>query len=105
MSSLKFEDLASLDIERVSLEVAGKRVFWRADLDVPRSGDAITDTTRLKRAGRGIRSLAERGACVVVAGHSGRPKGERSERAEAWVARTDCEGFKRGDGLSGKLSA
>ena len=83
MSSLKFEDLASLDIERVSPEVAGKRIFWRADLDVPRSGDAITDTTRLKRAGRGIRSLAERGACVVVAGHSGRPKGERGERIEA----------------------
>ncbi|WP_156756465.1 phosphoglycerate kinase [Actinokineospora pegani] len=56
--------------------VAGRRVFVRADLNVPLDGSRITDDGRIKAALPTIRALAEAGAKVVVAAHLGRPKGE-----------------------------
>lgn len=58
------------------LDVAGKRVLVRADLNVPLDGTAITDDGRIRASLPTIRNLAERGARVVVAAHLGRPKGE-----------------------------
>ena len=57
------------------LEVAGKRVFVRADLNVPLDGNVITDDGRIRAAVPTIAKLAERGAKVIVASHLGRPKG------------------------------
>ncbi|MDF3293493.1 phosphoglycerate kinase [Streptomyces silvisoli] len=57
------------------LEVAGRRVFVRADLNVPLDGDQITDDGRIRAAVPTITKLAERGAKVIVASHLGRPKG------------------------------
>ena len=57
------------------LDVAGKRVFVRADLNVPLDGDRITDDGRIRAALPTITALRERGARVVVAAHLGRPKG------------------------------
>lgn len=56
------------------LAVAGKRVFIRADLNVPQN-DAleITDDTRIKAALPGIRYCLENGAAVMVTSHLGRP--------------------------------
>jgi phosphoglycerate kinase len=61
--------------ELVADGVAGKRVFVRADLNVPLDGDTITDDGRIRAAVPTIRKLAEGGARVVVASHLGRPKG------------------------------
>ncbi|HEY9370351.1 phosphoglycerate kinase [Streptomyces sp.] len=55
--------------------VAGKRVFVRADLNVPLDGDTITDDGRIRAVQPTIKALAEAGARVVVASHLGRPKG------------------------------
>ncbi|GAA1568421.1 MULTISPECIES: phosphoglycerate kinase [Streptomyces] len=55
--------------------VSGKRVFVRADLNVPLSGDVITDDGRIRAVQPTIARLAEAGARVVVASHLGRPKG------------------------------
>ncbi|PWI43505.1 phosphoglycerate kinase [Streptomyces sp. ICBB 8177] len=57
------------------LDVAGRRVFVRADLNVPLAGDEITDDGRIRAAVPTIAKLAERGAKVIVASHLGRPKG------------------------------
>ncbi|TVL90791.1 phosphoglycerate kinase [Streptomyces sp. SAJ15] len=57
------------------LEVAGRRVFVRADLNVPLEGDTITDDGRIRAVAPTIARLAEAGARVVVASHLGRPKG------------------------------
>jgi phosphoglycerate kinase len=56
-------------------QVAGKRVFVRADLNVPLAGETITDDGRIRAAVPTVKRLAEAGAKVIVASHLGRPKG------------------------------
>lgn len=58
------------------IDVAGKRVFLRADLNVPMRDGAVSDATRISRLAPTITELADKGAIVVVASHFGRPKGE-----------------------------
>jgi len=58
-----------------NIDVAGKRVLVRADLNVPVKDSRVTDVTRLERVVPGLRDLAKRGAKVIVISHFGRPKG------------------------------
>ncbi|MFI6278998.1 phosphoglycerate kinase [Streptomyces sp. NPDC050988] len=55
--------------------VDGKRVFVRADLNVPLAEGRITDDGRIRAVLPTVKALAEAGAKVVVASHLGRPKG------------------------------
>ncbi|MET9698089.1 phosphoglycerate kinase [Streptomyces sp. NPDC006529] len=55
--------------------VSGKRVFVRADLNVPLAGTEITDDGRIRAVQPTIAKLAAAGARVIVASHLGRPKG------------------------------
>jgi len=57
------------------LNVEGKRVIVRADLNVPIKSGKVTDATRIERIVPGLKALASRGAKVVVISHFGRPKG------------------------------
>ena len=58
------------------IEVAGKRVLVRVDLNVPMREGAVGDATRIDRVAPTLAELAERGARVIVASHFGRPKGK-----------------------------
>ena len=58
------------------LDVAGKRVLVRADLNVPMKDGVVTDTSRIDRQAPTIRQLAARGARVIVCSHFDRPKGK-----------------------------
>jgi phosphoglycerate kinase len=58
-----------------SLDLKGKRVLVRADLNVPAKNGVVTDATRLERVIPGLKDLASRGARVIVLSHFGRPKG------------------------------
>ncbi len=60
-----------------SLDVAGKRVLVRLDLNVPMKNGKVTDATRIERAAPTVRELADKGAKVVVLSHFGRPDGKR----------------------------
>jgi len=61
------------------VDVRGKRVLLRADLNVPVRDGRIGDLTRLQRLSPTIRELSDAGARVVVCSHFDRPKGQRVE--------------------------
>jgi len=58
------------------LDVAGKRVFLRCDLNVPLKEGKITDDGRIRSSLPTINALLAQGASIVIAAHLGRPKGE-----------------------------
>jgi len=58
------------------LDVKGKRVLVRADLNVPVKDGVVTDATRIARQAPTIKELADKGAKVIVLSHFDRPKGK-----------------------------
>ncbi len=61
-------------LKMADLDLAGKRVFIRADMNVPLDGEGrITDDTRIRASLGGIRLALEKGAAVMVTSHLGRP--------------------------------
>ena len=59
-----------------NLQVSGKRVFLRCDLNVPLKDGVITDDGRIRASLPTIKTLLDGGAAIVIAAHLGRPKGE-----------------------------
>src|SRR2546423_11618529 len=64
---MKYKRMSDVDLR-------GKRVFIRADLNVPIEDGRITDDTRIRASVPGIKQALERGAAVMVTSHLGRPK-------------------------------
>jgi phosphoglycerate kinase len=64
-------DFLTLD----DIDVRGKRVLLRADLNVPVKDGVVTDATRIERLAPTIEALIAKGAAVIVMSHFGRPKG------------------------------
>ncbi len=58
------------------VDVTGKTVLVRVDLNVPVEDGAVSDSTRIERVKPTIAELRRRGAAVVLLSHFGRPKGE-----------------------------
>jgi phosphoglycerate kinase len=78
---MKFKRMSELDLR-------GKRVFIRCDLNVPLEDGRISDDTRIRASVPGIKAALEQGAAVMVTSHLGRPtEGElRPEDSLAPVA-------------------
>jgi len=61
------------------MDVSGKRLLVRADLNVPFNDDGtVSDATRITRFAAGMKPLLAKGARLVILTHLGRPKGQRN---------------------------
>ena len=58
------------------VDVSGKRVLLRVDLNVPMDAGRITDTTRISRILPTINEISDKGGKVILLAHFGRPKGQ-----------------------------
>ena len=88
-----------------TIDVAGKRVFLRCDLNVPLKEGVIKDDGRIKASLPTIQSLIERGASLVIAAHLGRPKGEaKPELSLAPVAKRLAELLGREVKFTGEVT-
>jgi phosphoglycerate kinase len=61
------------------VDVKGKRVLLRVDLNVPMENGRVTDATRIERVLPTIREVADKGGKVILLAHFGRPKGTPNE--------------------------
>ncbi|UIJ72738.1 phosphoglycerate kinase [Aurantimonas sp. HBX-1] len=58
------------------VDVAGKRILLRVDLNVPMQDGKVGDTTRIERILPTIRELVDKSGRVILLAHFGRPKGK-----------------------------
>ena len=88
-----------------TIDVAGKRVFLRCDLNVPLKEGVIKDDGRIKASLPTIQALLEKGASLVIAAHLGRPKGEaKPELSLAPVAKRLSELLGREIKFTGEVT-
>ena len=62
-------------ISNHNLNLKGKKVLLRVDLNVPMKNGAITETTRIEKIIPTIKLLLEKQAKIIILSHIGRPKG------------------------------
>ena len=65
------------------LDVTGKSVFFRVDLNAPIKDGKVTDDTRISAILPTLNYLMEKKAKVTLASHLGRPDGKRNEKTGA----------------------
>jgi len=68
------------------VDVKGKRVLMRVDLNVPLENGVVSDATRIERIAPGITELADKGGKVILLSHFGRPKGRDPKQSLKPVA-------------------
>src|ERR1700712_5578423 len=66
------------------VDMKGKRVLLRVDLNVPMENGRVTDATRLERVGPTILEISGKGGKAILLAHFGRPKGRD---AKDWLRR------------------
>src|SRR5689334_12577649 len=77
------------------IDVRGKRVLLRVDLNVPMENGRVTDATRLERIAPTITELSDKGGKVILLAHFGRPKGRDEKNSLKPVAAALAEVIKK----------
>src|SRR5215813_13706673 len=77
------------------VDVKGKRILFRVDLNVPVENGVVTDATRITRATPAITELADKGGKVILLSHFGRPKGRDPKHSLKPVAAEVARIIKR----------
>src|SRR6476646_5619805 len=68
------------------VDVKGKRVLLRVDLNVPMDNGRVSDATRLERVAPTINEISDKGGKVILLAHFGRPKGRDAKESLKPVA-------------------
>jgi phosphoglycerate kinase len=82
------------------IDVKGKRVLLRVDLNVPMENGRVTDLTRLERVAPTITEISDKGGKVILLAHFGRPKGRDPKESLKPVAAALAEVIKRPIGFA-----
>ena len=77
------------------VDVKGKRVLVRVDLNVPVDNGVVSDATRIERVAPALTELADKGAKVILLSHFGRPKGRDTKNSLKPVAAEVARVIKR----------
>ncbi|MGH6790997.1 MAG: phosphoglycerate kinase [Pseudolabrys sp.] len=77
------------------VDVKGKRVLMRVDLNVPVENGVVTDATRIERTAPAITEIADKGGKVILLSHFGRPKGRNPKDSLKPVAAEIAHILKR----------
>jgi phosphoglycerate kinase len=59
------------------MDLAGKRVLTRVDINVPMQDGQVTDATRIEKIAPAVRDILAAGGTPILLAHFGRPKGKR----------------------------
>jgi len=82
------------------VDVKGKRILLRVDLNVPVENGVVTDATRIERVAPAITELADKGGKVILLSHFGRPKGRDPKHSLKPVAAEVARIIKRPVGFA-----
>src|SRR6516165_12681647 len=82
------------------VDVKGKRVLLRVDLNVPTENGRVTDATRLERVAPTITEISDRGGKVILLAHFGRPKGRDPKESLKPVAAALSQVIKKPVGFA-----
>lgn len=77
------------------VDVKGKRVLVRVDLNVPVENGIVTDSTRIERTAPALTEIADKGGKVILLSHFGRPKGRNPKDSLKPVAPEVARVIKR----------
>ena len=77
------------------VDVSGKRVLVRVDLNVPVENGRVSDLTRIERVAPTISEVADKGGKVILLSHFGRPKGRDAAQSLKRVAPVIANVLKR----------
>src|ERR1700745_282772 len=82
------------------VDVKGKRVLLRVDLNVPMENGRVTDLTRLERVAPTITEISDKGGKLILLAHFGRPRGREPKESLRPVAAAPAEVIKRPIGFA-----
>ena len=82
------------------VDVKGKRVLLRVDLNVPTENGKVTDLTRIERVAPTIKEISDKGGKVILLAHFGRPKGRDAKDSLKPVAHAVSHALKRHVGFA-----
>jgi phosphoglycerate kinase len=77
------------------VDLKGRRILLRVDLNVPIENSVVTDATRIERAAPAITEIADKGGKVILLSHFGRPKGRDPKQSLRPVAAEVARIIKR----------
>ena len=75
------------------MDLRGKRVLTRVDLNVPMVGGKVADATRIEKIVPTIKEIITKGGTPILLAHMGRPKGKRNQKLSLSQLQEELENY------------